>query len=89
MPSYYPAVKQPSFNLAQQISPKRLQITMADFREDEFPVPTRQATGTVNGVKTDVTSLSFSDKLLVTISQQGRLSQWVTFHLLEPTASRS
>ncbi|QPG96508.1 hypothetical protein C2857_004408 [Epichloe festucae Fl1] len=59
---------------------------MADFRGDEFPVPTRQATGTVNGIKTDVTSLSFSDKLLVTISQEGRLSQWIQVPLTGSSA---
>jgi len=50
---------------------------MAAVREDEFPAPSKQATGTVNGIETQVTSLGFSDKLLVTISQEGRLSQWV------------
>ncbi|KID98516.1 hypothetical protein MAJ_05444, partial [Metarhizium majus ARSEF 297] len=50
---------------------------LMEARGDEFPVPSRQASGAVNGVKTDVTSLSFSDKLMVTISQEGRLAQWV------------
>lgn len=49
-----------------------------DIREDDFPVPSRHASGLVNGVATEVTSLSFSDKILVTISQEGRLSQWVS-----------
>lgn len=48
-----------------------------DVREDGFPVPSRRTSGLVNGVTTEVTSLSFSDKILVTISQEGRLSQWV------------
>ncbi|ODA79816.1 hypothetical protein RJ55_05412 [Drechmeria coniospora] len=51
-------------------------MTTHDVREDEFPVPSRHASGLVNGITTDVTSLSFSDKILVTISQEGRLSQW-------------
>ncbi|KAG6040083.1 hypothetical protein E4U41_001424 [Claviceps citrina] len=55
---------------------------MAGVREDEFPAPSRHATGTVDGVETQVTSLSFSDKLLVTISQEGRLSQWIQVPLL-------
>ncbi|KAG6003012.1 hypothetical protein E4U21_002447 [Claviceps maximensis] len=59
---------------------------MADVREDEFPAPSRQATGTVNGVETQVTSLGFSDKLLVTISQEGRLSQWIQVPLTESSA---
>lgn len=42
-----------------------------------FPAATTQAAGIVNGVKTDVMSVSFSDKFLVTISQKGRLAHWV------------
>lgn len=42
-----------------------------------YPAQTRQVAGEVNGVKTDITSISFSDKIMVTITQQGRLAQWV------------
>lgn len=42
-----------------------------------FPAATRQAAGMVNGVKTDVMSVSFSDKILVTVSQKGRLPHWL------------
>ncbi|KAL2002503.1 hypothetical protein VTN02DRAFT_6638 [Thermoascus thermophilus] len=42
-----------------------------------FPAATTQAAGIVNGVKTDVMSVSFSDKILVTISQKGRLAHWL------------
>ncbi|KAG5952141.1 hypothetical protein E4U53_001507 [Claviceps sorghi] len=59
---------------------------MADVRADEFPAPSKQATGTVNGIDTQVASLSFSDKILVTISQQGRLSQWIQVPLAESSA---
>ncbi|KAF5130946.1 hypothetical protein E5D57_007295 [Metarhizium anisopliae] len=59
---------------------------LMEARGDEFPVPSRQASGAVNGVKTDVTSLSFSDKLLVTISQEGRLAQWVQVPLVGSSA---
>lgn len=47
-----------------------------------FPAATKQAAGMVNGILTDVMSVSFSDKILVTISQRGRLAHWVckTFH---------
>ncbi|PHH87809.1 hypothetical protein CDD83_8374 [Cordyceps sp. RAO-2017] len=48
-----------------------------NLREDGFPAPSRRASGLVNGVPTAVTLLDFSDKILVTISQEGRLSQWV------------
>lgn len=46
-------------------------------REEQFPARTKQETGTVNGVTTEATSMFFSDKIVVTLSQQGRLSQWV------------
>jgi proteasome assembly chaperone 3 len=42
-----------------------------------YPAPTRQVAGEVNGVKTDVTSMSFADKIMITITQHGRLAQWV------------
>lgn len=42
-----------------------------------FPAPAKQASGLVNGVQTDVSSAYFADKILITISQAGRLSQWV------------
>jgi proteasome assembly chaperone 3 len=42
-----------------------------------FPAATKQAAGVVNGVPTDVSSVYFADKILFTISQGGRLSQWV------------
>ncbi|OJJ43804.1 hypothetical protein ASPZODRAFT_19107 [Penicilliopsis zonata CBS 506.65] len=42
-----------------------------------FPATTKQTTGTVNGVQTDVMSMGFSDRILVTISQKGRLAQWL------------
>ena len=42
-----------------------------------FPAATKQAAGLVNGVHTDVSSVYFADKILITVSQGGRLSQWV------------
>lgn len=47
------------------------------IRQDMFPATTREASGLVNGIATEVTSTNFTDKILVTISQEGRLSQWV------------
>lgn len=44
-----------------------------------FPAPSKQAAGDINGVKTDVTCISFSDKIMITITQHGRLAQWVCF----------
>jgi hypothetical protein len=42
-----------------------------------FPAPTRQVAGEVDGVKTDVMIMSFADKIMVVITQNGRLGQWV------------
>lgn len=42
-----------------------------------YPARTKQAAGIVNGVRTEVMSISFADKLVVTIIQGGRLAQWV------------
>lgn len=42
-----------------------------------FPAATKQVAGVVNGVKTDVLSVEFADKILLTISQRGRLAHWV------------
>lgn len=53
--------------------------TQQDVREEPFPAKRRNTSGLVNGIATDVTVLEFSDKILVTISQEGRLSQWVGF----------
>jgi hypothetical protein len=44
-----------------------------------FPAPTKQVAGEVNGVKTDIMSISFADKIMITITQNGKLAQWVCF----------
>ena len=59
-------------------------MTVPDVREDEFPAPSRETAGTVGEVPTQITRLDFSDKILLTISQRGRLSQWV-HHPLSPS----
>ncbi|KAK4191355.1 hypothetical protein QBC35DRAFT_486957 [Podospora australis] len=64
-------------------------FTMNDSspREEAFPAPSKKATGTVNGVSTEVESISFSDKIMITVSQGGRLAQWVQVPLAEPSSS--
>ncbi|CAM1508195.1 Fc.00g050430.m01.CDS01 [Cosmosporella sp. VM-42] len=57
-----------------------------DVREDGFPARSREASGLVNGVATEATSTSFSDKILITISQEGRLSQWIQVPLAGTSA---
>lgn len=46
-------------------------------KEEPFPAPSRSAVGTVGGVDTEVSAILFSDRILLTISQDGRLSHWV------------
>jgi proteasome assembly chaperone 3 len=59
-------------------------MDQSGFREDAFPAKLSQATGAVNGVSTEVSRTDFSDKVLLTISQEGRLAQWVR---LDPSLS--
>lgn len=49
--------------------------------QSAFPATIKQATGLVTGVETDLTSMYFSDKILITIVQGGRLAQWVYVYL--------
>ncbi|CCC10073.1 hypothetical protein SMACR_02652 [Sordaria macrospora] len=56
-------------------------------REEPFPAPSKQAKGLVNGVETEVSSMNFSDKIMVTISQDGRLAQWVQVPLAAPSSA--
>ena len=43
----------------------------------DYPVKTKQAAGYVGDKITDVIVLSFTDRIMVTITQSGRLAQWV------------
>lgn len=48
------------------------------IREDAFPAPSKEVVGQVDGIETQATSTFFSDKIMVTLSQEGRVSQWVS-----------
>lgn len=62
-------------------------MAVPDLREEDFPAPSREFSGNVGDVPTQITRLDFSDKILLTISQRGRLSQWVLQHpLLSPSS---
>jgi hypothetical protein len=52
-------------------------LSVKDIEHEPFPAPSKVISGTIGGVPTDVTSLTFGDKIMITISQSGRLSQWV------------
>ncbi|KAH7058855.1 hypothetical protein B0J12DRAFT_651762 [Macrophomina phaseolina] len=61
---------------------------MPDFpiNPEAFPASTRNAAGDVDGIHTDVMVLRFADKIMVTISQGGRLAHWVHVPLDHPSA---
>lgn len=42
-----------------------------------FPAATKRVSGDIKGIQTDVTTVKFSDKIMITISQKGRLGHWV------------
>lgn len=51
--------------------------TATDAGSPGYPLRTRTATGLVKGESTNVTVHHFTEKILVTITQRGRLGQWV------------
>jgi len=53
--------------------------------ETPYPAQTKQASSQINGVATEVMSISFSDRIMISISQEGRLAQWVTKSLNRDT----
>lgn len=70
----------------QQTAVRPQQPTMPDFpvNPEAFPTSTRNAAGDVDGIHTDVMVLRFADKIMVTISQGGRLAHWVRLRLPGP-----
>ncbi|KAJ8113654.1 hypothetical protein OPT61_g4261 [Boeremia exigua] len=42
-----------------------------------FPARSKVASSSINGLDTTVTFMSFADKILITVTQQGRLAHWV------------
>lgn len=42
-----------------------------------FPARTKQAAGTINGTLTDAMVVEFSDRIMVILSQRGRVVHWV------------
>lgn len=42
-----------------------------------FPAPTKSSSLLINGTPTTATRVSFADKILITVTQNGRLAHWV------------
>ncbi|KAF3001175.1 hypothetical protein E8E14_007635 [Neopestalotiopsis sp. 37M] len=57
------------------------------IREEAFPAPSKEVVGQVDGIETQATSTFFSDKIMVTLSQEGRVSQWIQVSLSAPSAA--
>ncbi|OTA91780.1 hypothetical protein M434DRAFT_396964 [Hypoxylon sp. CO27-5] len=55
--------------------------------EEPFPARSKVATGSIDGVPTEASVLHFSDKILITLSQEGRLSQWIQVPLSAPLSA--
>lgn len=43
-----------------------------------YPAQTKQAAAEIHGILTEVMAIFFSDRLMISISQEGRLAQWVS-----------
>ncbi|TGJ81970.1 hypothetical protein E0Z10_g6782 [Xylaria hypoxylon] len=53
--------------------------------EEPFPAASKHETGQINGITTEATALFFADRILVTLCQEGRLSQWIQVPLSAPS----
>ncbi|KAA8563826.1 hypothetical protein MFRU_036g00730 [Monilinia fructicola] len=53
----------------------------SDVFYSPFPAPTKEASTKINGVDTTACCMYFSDKIIITISQGGRLGQWIQIPL--------
>jgi hypothetical protein len=43
-----------------------------------YPAQTKQAATRIDGILTEVLAIFFSDRIMISISQEGRLAQWVS-----------
>lgn len=48
----------------------------------QFPAKQKRTSGIIHGVETEIATISFTDKILLTISQEGRLAYWVSLEML-------
>ncbi|KAI0872874.1 hypothetical protein GGS24DRAFT_415428 [Hypoxylon argillaceum] len=57
----------------------------AQVIDEPFPAECKRATGQIDGISTEATVLLFADRILVTLCQEGRLSQWIQVPLSAPS----
>ncbi|KAK8113075.1 hypothetical protein PG984_013601 [Apiospora sp. TS-2023a] len=60
---------------------------LSQIREEAYPAPSKQANGLIDGIDTEAMVMDFADKIMVTLSQEGRLSQWIQVPLQAPSPS--
>ncbi|KAI0540168.1 hypothetical protein GGR58DRAFT_173811 [Xylaria digitata] len=53
--------------------------------DEPFPATPKHETGQIDGIATEATALFFADRILVTLCQEGRLSQWIQVPLSAPS----
>ncbi|KAK8058674.1 hypothetical protein PG994_009122 [Apiospora phragmitis] len=58
---------------------------LSQVKEEPFPARSKRANGLIDGMETEAMVMNFADKIMVTLSQEGRLSQWIQVPLLAPT----
>ncbi|KAM5443298.1 hypothetical protein MferCBS31731_001619 [Microsporum ferrugineum] len=71
-----------------QVEVGDVESLIPNFGNAPYPASTKQAAGVVGGRPTDVMVVSFQDRILVTVTQSGRLAQWlhVPMESPDPTA---
>jgi len=57
---------------------------MESVLKNPFPASTKRATSMIDGISTESTVVYFADKIMITLSQDGRLAQWVGIPPLSP-----
>ncbi|EFQ97282.1 hypothetical protein MGYG_00323 [Nannizzia gypsea CBS 118893] len=67
-----------------QVKPGGVHPIMLGLENAPYPASTKQAAGVVGGQQTDVMVVSFQDRILVTITQNGRLAQWLHVPMENP-----
>ncbi|CAK1361700.1 hypothetical protein CB0940_02957 [Cercospora beticola] len=61
-------------------------MPQANVYPSQFPAPSHSTSGLINNVLTTATSIAFSDKIVITLSQAGRLSHWTHVSLASASA---
>lgn len=66
-----------SYPVIEGVARDILKLSLASAHKEPYPANTKNVAGKVGGVDTNLASIYFGDKIMITISQAGRLAQWV------------